>query len=225
MAWFVRETTSTVAHMSRAKIERRKRRNRQAAGRQRKLERGDEIDIRDSAEFDDAPKLSLVDRFNKLMSFGGKDDSPPSKRPARGQSLKRGAQQQDGRPERPPLPLTLGAMLSLGFWAQLVLLGFGMMKSNQLAGVAAMLGGVVLAVVSYMVYKRSYWAWIVTLVVLTFVLATFAVGAVSTGNPAVLLNAVFPAIPLALLLLPGTRKEITEHRADAKERRGANEPA
>lgn len=109
---------------------------------------------------------------------------------------------------QPPLPLSLGAIMVMGFAATLLLQGVtagGLPPA--LRATFAVLGAAFLAS-AYFTYRRKGWAWAVCVIGTGLGTTTFAVLAIVSGTPTVLLNAVFFVCPLLLLLLPGSRAAI-----------------
>lgn len=186
--------------MSRAKIERRKRRRRLAAEKARRENADIDItDVSDDAEDERAagprwwPRRETADRPPRTDR--NTDDTA--------------AGDTEG-PQPPPLPLAIGALLSVAFAANLVLGGIGQFSKRPVFGGVIFAIGLSFAVVAYYVYKRRRWAWIAMVMALGFVTATFVVGAIAQGAPGWLLGSVFTVAPLLLLLLPGTRETIRE---------------
>jgi len=109
---------------------------------------------------------------------------------------------------QPPLPLSLGAIMVMGFAATLLLQGIaGSNAPPTYRIVVIVLGGAFITSAFY-TYRRKGWAWAVCVCGAGLGASFFVVYAIASANPQVLLNAVFFVCPLLLLLLPGSRAAI-----------------
>lgn len=106
---------------------------------------------------------------------------------------------------QPPLPLSLGAIMVMGFAATLLLQGIIAGQAAPVFRVVVGVLGAVFLASAYFTYKRKGWAWAVCVMGTGLGTGFFVVYAIVSGNTSVLLNGVFFLCPLLLLLLPGSR--------------------
>lgn len=106
---------------------------------------------------------------------------------------------------QPPLPLSLGAIMVMGFAATLVLSGLtnATLAPSLRAGFSLVGAGFIAS--AWFMYRRKGWAWGVCVCGAGIGTGFFVVYAIVSGAPQALLNAVFFVCPLLLLLLPGSR--------------------
>lgn len=118
------------------------------------------------------------------------------------------AAQRRAATNQPPLPLSLGAIMVMGFAATLLLQGITAGGAPQVYRIVVVILGSLFLASAYFTYRRKGWAWAVCVIGTGLGTGFFVAYAIASRNSAVLLNAVFFVCPLLLLLLPGSRAAI-----------------
>lgn len=106
---------------------------------------------------------------------------------------------------QPPLPLSLGVIMVMGFAATLLLQGLTAGAAPPTYRVVVIALGAGFITSAFFTYRRKGWAWSVCVCGTGIGAGFFVVYAIVSGAPQTLLNAVFFICPLLLLLLPGSR--------------------
>ena len=123
---------------------------------------------------------------------------------------------EEERGESPPLPMALSVVMIVGFGGALSLRGFSAQFSGKgishVLSTAFLLVGFSLVFTGMRLYKRAYWAWILSLGFLGTFVALFLFSAVVYATLIPIFAAVVFLIPLMMLLLPGTRESLREER-------------
>lgn len=114
-----------------------------------------------------------------------------------------------------PLGLAMASIMLVGFMLVPLLAGVSHLARGgrgMLAGLALVLFGGGMVACGWRLYKRSFTAWAVAVVVLALILVSIVAGAVMKGQFGLLLNVPLFVVPLLLLLLPGTRGAVSRRR-------------
>lgn len=165
---------------------------------------------------------SRVDKLKQSLGIEREAPPPPKRDPSKPKVKPRS--HADPEPERkslsersaerreatnqPPLPLSLGAIMVMGFAATLLLQGIAGASAPPVYRIVVIVLGGGFIVSAFYTYRRKGWAWAVCVCGTGLGTSFFVVYAVASGNFQVLLNAVFFVCPMLLLLLPGSRAAI-----------------
>ncbi len=201
--------------MSKAKLERRKRRRRLDAERARKeQEFADDFDDGDDDGDVDADERrgGITGALDSVKGFfenrwAGDPDVVQERKSLSGRTKQ--------RPEPPPLPLALGSLLAMVFPATLVLNSLTVFGQYPLMAALGIIVGLGLACVAFFLFKRRYWAWVTTIVVLGLFTISFVIGAVVQGALGWLLGSVYTVAPILLLSVPGSRAALIRGGGDS----------
>lgn len=139
------------------------------------------------------------------------------------QSLSERSAQRRKDTNQPPLGLSLGAIMVMGFAAMMLLQGVvGLSKGAGLLGaLLAGFGGLFL-VSAFFTYRRQGWAWAVcvlgsgfasgALIAMTLVMPDDLLARIGASRMTPLIYSIFFLCPLLLLLLPGSRADLQWRR-------------
>lgn len=163
-----------------------------------------------------------VDKLKQSLGIEREAPPPPKRDPSKPKVKPRA--QAEAEPERksfseraaerreatnqPPLPLSLGAIMVMGFAATLLLQGIAGSSAPPTYRIVVIVLGGAFIVSAFYTYRRKGWAWAVCVCGTGLGTSFFVVYAIASGNLQVLLNAVFFVCPLLLLLLPGSRAAV-----------------
>lgn len=163
-----------------------------------------------------------VDKVKHSLGIEREAPPPPKRDPSKPKVKPRS--QSESEPERksyseraaerraatnqPPLPLSLAAIMVMGFSATLLLQGLAPSAAPPVYRIVVVVLGGVFITCAFFTYRRKGWAWAVCVCGTGLGTGVYVASAIASRAPQTLLYAVFFLCPLLLLLLPGSRAVI-----------------